>query len=499
MTLPIAFVDCETTHLDASIGHAWEVAVILREFEDGQPTDTEYAWQIRPNLTGADPEALRIGRYQQRFAVPDGAEAAWTADESGHVAPMTRAEVITAIVNVLRGAVLVGSNPAFDDRHLRRLVGRGRAQWHYRPYDIVQLAAAKLGVQAVGPLPWPTHPMSLAIGVEPPTKDVAHTALGDARWARDVHDAAMVKDKLPLTLEGRAQHAVGLYTKTAIELEDTRRELATTKAQLTEEKASHDPRLRCLIVKPDRDRDQYVGWSNVCEMPAGVWSRETALEYGFPASRLDRADQTGTSSHIGDGAWDDKGFIAEQRGWLRRELLGDYAIEYLLGDREAAYALLEPLDSEPGDAPSQPVSPGETDTAVVPRTERSYWVDIATALNAAVDAGMPVGIDLDGTLTDHNAWSVIWDQTAKQWQVAGYEDEGDVAEDEDLDDDEEFEETGDADADVFELISEIAGRLSDATDEGEYHAVNLIADLANGRKTCEEARAELAEITFRHV
>lgn len=61
---------------------------------------------------------------------------------------------------------------------------------------------------------------------------------------------------------------------------------------------------------------------------------------------------------------------------------------------------------------------------VVPRTERSYWVAIADALNAAESAGMAVGIDLDGTLTDHNAWSVIWDRDAKQWILAGYDSEG---------------------------------------------------------------------------
>jgi len=117
--------------------------------------------------------------------------------------------------------------------------------------------------------------------------------------------------------------------------------------ELAEEKAAHDPRLRCLLIKAAPDRDLYVGWSGVCDMPAGVWSRETAIEYGFPPSRLDRADETGSSSRIGDGAWDDKGFVAEQRGWLRRDRLGDYAVEYLHGDREAAFALLEPFDDEP--------------------------------------------------------------------------------------------------------------------------------------------------------
>ncbi|MGQ4358535.1 hypothetical protein [Streptomyces sp. SAS_272] len=438
----IAFVDCETTHLSAVLGEAWEVAVILREQDGERTTDTECVWQFAIDRTTADPEALRIGRFHERHLVDPTWGAAWTGP--GPVIPLSRESAVEAIVRVLSGAVLVGSNPGFDERFLRKLVGPGGAQWHYRPYDIVQLAAAKIGAQAAGPLPWSSYVMSRAIGVEPPTAESAHTALGDARWARDVHDAVMVREKFPLSLEGRAQHAIGLYTQTAVELEDVRRELAQTKAALAEQKASHDPRLRCLIIKTAPDRDQYVGWSNICEMPAGVWSREAALEYGFPPSRLDRADQTGTSSHIDDGAWDDPGFIAEQRGWLRRDLLGDYAVEYLLGDREAAYALLEPLDSDPGEAPPKPVMTGE------------------------------------------------------QPCTCTFSDACDQCPDDDQDDD-ELEEGGDADGDVFELISEIAGRLTDATDGDEYHAVGLISDLANSRKTVADARTALAELTFRHV
>jgi hypothetical protein len=124
-------------------------------------------------------------------------------------------------------------------------------------------------------------------------------------------------------------------------------EIHRLRDELAEVKAGQDPRLRCLIVKPDRDKDMYVGWSNTVETPTGVWSRETALEYGFPRSRLDRADTNGSSdlSH-GDGHWNDTGFIAEQRGWLRRDRLGDYAIEYLHGDRQAAFDLLEPFEDE---------------------------------------------------------------------------------------------------------------------------------------------------------
>lgn len=123
-------------------------------------------------------------------------------------------------------------------------------------------------------------------------------------------------------------------------------EIDRLRDELAEEKALHDPRLRGLLVKAAKERDLYVQWSTVCDMPGGVFSRETALEYGFPRSRLDHADTHGSSSRLGDGAWDDTGWVAEQRGWLRRDRIGDYAVEYLHGDRQAAYALLEPFDDE---------------------------------------------------------------------------------------------------------------------------------------------------------
>lgn len=61
------------------------------------------------------------------------------------------------------------------------------------------------------------------------------------------------------------------------------------------------------------------------------------------------------------------------------------------------------------------------DEVFVPRTERQRWQDIADALNAAHAAGMPVGIDLDGTLTDRRMWSVVWDREGERWTVGGYE------------------------------------------------------------------------------
>jgi DNA polymerase III epsilon subunit-like protein len=42
---------------------------------------------------------------------------------------------------------------------------------------------------AKDPKPINSRWLSRQVGVEPPGPDVAHTALGDARWARDVYDA----------------------------------------------------------------------------------------------------------------------------------------------------------------------------------------------------------------------------------------------------------------------------------------------------------------------
>ncbi|MFC4506596.1 MULTISPECIES: hypothetical protein [Streptomyces] len=110
---------------------------------------------------------------------------------------------------------------------------------------------------------------------------------------------------------------------------------------------SNTPLLRGLIVKAAKDRDLYISWSGVAKGPTSVWTRAEALAYGFPRSRLDRADANGSSAiDYRDGYWDDSGFIDEQRSWLRRDHIGDYAQRYLSGQEDAAFDLLEPFEGE---------------------------------------------------------------------------------------------------------------------------------------------------------
>lgn len=193
---PLAFVDTETFGLDPAKHAMWELAVIRRE----NGIDTEHLWQIRPypsELRDADPEALDINGYTDRFALPDDYQVGEMLHACGAPHPVKRDELRSDLGTLLDGAVLVGSNPDFDASFLH--VFLDAKPWHYRTVDIATLAAGCVhgasdatqypGSDAVPAVPFSSRGLSRAVGVEPPAAGVAHTALGDARWARDVYDA----------------------------------------------------------------------------------------------------------------------------------------------------------------------------------------------------------------------------------------------------------------------------------------------------------------------
>jgi DNA polymerase III epsilon subunit-like protein len=189
--MKLAFVDLETTGLNPDESQIWEIAVIVRVPGGG---DWEHHWQLRQteiHLNGSDPKALEIGRYYERMVVPkDMAYAQITAE--GQPVGVGRKTLVDDLTVLLAGAVMVGSNPAFDASFLRYFLDA--APWHYRVIDVATLAAGFMWALEPALMARDTKPissrwLSRQVGVEPPGEGVAHTALGDARWARDVHDA----------------------------------------------------------------------------------------------------------------------------------------------------------------------------------------------------------------------------------------------------------------------------------------------------------------------
>lgn len=106
-----------------------------------------------------------------------------------------------------RRAWEVGAVPNFDADVLgERMRQRNICpSWHYHLIDVETLVVGwvqykaqhirrtepNIRLEPWPPLPWDSEGLSRAVGVEPPAADQRHTALGDARWCRDVYDAVM--------------------------------------------------------------------------------------------------------------------------------------------------------------------------------------------------------------------------------------------------------------------------------------------------------------------
>jgi DNA polymerase III epsilon subunit-like protein len=190
----IVFIDTETTGLNPDRCEIWEIGAILRE--DGQP-DVEYEWQLRPSLKGAEPTGLRIGRYYQRSILAKLMEqsASRTVHPDYEGYPRTDPErrtlasrVAAELAPMLDGAYLVGAVPWFDERFLQRFLAKHSqaATNHYHLVDVETLAAGALRMTP----PWGFDDLLAAYGLKYDEAD-RHTALGDARMARDLYDAVL--------------------------------------------------------------------------------------------------------------------------------------------------------------------------------------------------------------------------------------------------------------------------------------------------------------------
>jgi DNA polymerase III epsilon subunit-like protein len=202
----LVFVDTETTSLRPD-RRAWDIAFIVRR---PGTEDVEHQWYIDAadlDLGNADPFALRIGHFYERHPQYTGEldnEPAW-----GRI--HREDDVLREIEELTRGAHLVGCVPNFDADVLgARMRAHGiLPSWHYHLIDVETLIVGYINGVAARAIdeyrmrgeepppidrskaapPWKSDDMSRAVNVEPPDGDDRHTAMGDARWARDMYDA----------------------------------------------------------------------------------------------------------------------------------------------------------------------------------------------------------------------------------------------------------------------------------------------------------------------
>ena len=188
----LAFVDCETTGLDPERHEMWELAVVTVAPWDCDDEPGEWTWQLPVDLESADPQGLSVGRFYERrrqlprlggealVRYPSAAEHGWD-----HL-PVS--EAAQQVAGLLDATHLVGAVPSFDAAFIGRwLRANGQAPtWHYHLVDVEALVAGR----TAQPPPWHSGSLSLSVGVDPQRFE-RHSALGDARWARALYEAAL--------------------------------------------------------------------------------------------------------------------------------------------------------------------------------------------------------------------------------------------------------------------------------------------------------------------
>lgn len=168
----LVFVDVETTGLDPDRHEIWEIALIAPFSQR-----SVYEFQRRPNLLTAEPRALDISRFYERFEGEDGSDA-WIAEQ---------------VAQITAGSVLVGIGPWFDAAFLERFLRRNgfAPAWDHRLVCAKTLVVTKAREMALPDLegpPWETRDVAEVLGVD---RGAAHSALADARTALRFYEAAM--------------------------------------------------------------------------------------------------------------------------------------------------------------------------------------------------------------------------------------------------------------------------------------------------------------------
>lgn len=206
MTAPIVFLDTETDGLHPG-RKAWEIAMIRR---DGDREERiEFFLDI--DLATADLYGLKVGKFYDRH--PLGKQLSgwhlndaptslvWENADWRARGVLTRDEAAMRVARWTHGAHIVGLVPHFDTEVLAGLLRDAgfTPAWHYHLIDVGSMMLGHLSggspaatrsaeVSEAIALPWKSENLSRVIGIEPPTEERRHTAMGDAEWAREIFD-----------------------------------------------------------------------------------------------------------------------------------------------------------------------------------------------------------------------------------------------------------------------------------------------------------------------
>ena len=193
---PLCFLDTETDGISPA-RKVYEVAMIRRD-DQGQ---RETQFYVALDLSTADPFGLKVGGFYDRHPLGryltgavDFIPTTW--DDPGYRDARNAAHEVARWTH---GAHIVGAVPNFDAEVLANLLrSEGLTPaWHYHLIDVEAMAVGWLAGRGTGlsspqdhvvQPPWKSDDLSRACGVEPPTDDERHTALGDARWAMRWYD-----------------------------------------------------------------------------------------------------------------------------------------------------------------------------------------------------------------------------------------------------------------------------------------------------------------------
>lgn len=164
----IAYTDVET--LGTRDSHdIFEAALIIDGVE-------HIFWIEGIDLSNADPDALNLNRYYERF------------EEGLKLYGIPAKDAAMKIAKLTSRRVLAGSNPKFDEGRLGRLLRQHGLQpaWSYRVIDVPMWAAGALGHKP----PISVRKLNEELGIIRDEK-IMHTAMEDARWSKNMLERAI--------------------------------------------------------------------------------------------------------------------------------------------------------------------------------------------------------------------------------------------------------------------------------------------------------------------